>query len=126
VSSQYGRRDETCPVSTGGGTRRVQSVREGGGRGTVDLHHHVPHRDLRTKREGAREGATWPAAACPDCTGGGTRRVRIVRGARNLPSGGGAHPREDLLHRERACSGQVDTMPQVNFMYAAAARALVR
>jgi len=24
-------RDETCPVSTGGGTRRVQSVREGGG-----------------------------------------------------------------------------------------------
>ena len=23
--------DETCPVSTGGGTRRVQSVREGGG-----------------------------------------------------------------------------------------------
>jgi hypothetical protein len=27
---EYGRRDETCPVSTGGGTRRVQSVREGG------------------------------------------------------------------------------------------------
>ena len=27
------RRDETCPVSTGGGTRRVQSVREGGGGG---------------------------------------------------------------------------------------------
>ena len=25
-----GRRDETCPVSTGGGTRRVQLVREGG------------------------------------------------------------------------------------------------
>ena len=25
--------DETCPVSTGGGTRRVQSVREGGGGG---------------------------------------------------------------------------------------------
>ena len=29
----YGRRDETCPFSTGGGTRRVQSVREGGGQG---------------------------------------------------------------------------------------------
>ena len=28
-----GRRDETCPVSTGGGTRRVQSVRKGGGGG---------------------------------------------------------------------------------------------
>ena len=27
-------RNETCPVSTGGGTRRVQSVREGGGGGT--------------------------------------------------------------------------------------------
>ena len=26
-----GGRDETCPISTGGGTRRVQSVREGGG-----------------------------------------------------------------------------------------------
>ena len=29
VSGQYGRRDEACPVSTGGGTRRVQLVREG-------------------------------------------------------------------------------------------------
>jgi hypothetical protein len=29
----YGRRDETRPVSTGGETRRVQSVREGGGGG---------------------------------------------------------------------------------------------
>ena len=28
-----GTRDAACPVSTGGGTRRVQSVREGGGRG---------------------------------------------------------------------------------------------
>jgi hypothetical protein len=27
------RRDETCPVSTGRGTRRVQLVREGGGGG---------------------------------------------------------------------------------------------
>jgi len=31
VSSQYGGMDETCPVSTGGGTRRVQSVRGEGG-----------------------------------------------------------------------------------------------
>jgi len=31
--NSYGRRDETCPVSTGGGTGRVQSVREGGGGG---------------------------------------------------------------------------------------------
>jgi len=33
VSGLYGRRDETCPVSTEGGTRRVQLVREGGVRG---------------------------------------------------------------------------------------------
>jgi hypothetical protein len=31
VSGQYGRRDETCPVSMEGGTRRVHLVREGGG-----------------------------------------------------------------------------------------------
>jgi len=30
-----GRRDETCPVSTEGGTRRVQLVREGGGGGAL-------------------------------------------------------------------------------------------
>jgi len=30
-----GWRDETCPISTGGGTRRVQLVREGGGWGRV-------------------------------------------------------------------------------------------
>jgi len=29
VSSKYGGRDETCPVSTGGGTRRVRFVRGG-------------------------------------------------------------------------------------------------
>ena len=29
----HGRRDETCPISTRGGTRRVQSVREGGREG---------------------------------------------------------------------------------------------
>ena len=32
VGSKYGGRDEACPVSTGGGTRRVQLVR-GAGRG---------------------------------------------------------------------------------------------
>ena len=32
MSSQYGGKDETCPVSTGGRTRRVQLVQgEGGG-----------------------------------------------------------------------------------------------
>jgi len=36
-SSQYGGRDETCPISTEGGTRRVHSVREGGGGGSVGI-----------------------------------------------------------------------------------------
>ena len=31
VHAYHGRRDETCPISTGGGTRRVHLVREGGG-----------------------------------------------------------------------------------------------
>ena len=35
----YGRRDETRPVSTGGETRRVQSVREGGGGGRPRADH---------------------------------------------------------------------------------------
>jgi hypothetical protein len=33
VSSQYGGRDETCPVSKGGETKRVHLEREGGGGG---------------------------------------------------------------------------------------------
>jgi len=33
LTERDGRRDETCPISTGGGTRRVQLVREGGGGG---------------------------------------------------------------------------------------------
>ena len=33
MSSWYGRRDETCPVGTGGGTRRVQLVRGEEGKG---------------------------------------------------------------------------------------------
>ena len=36
MSGQYGRRDETCPVGTGGGTRRVRSVRGGEGAAAGD------------------------------------------------------------------------------------------
>jgi len=60
----------TCPVSTGGGTRRVQSVREGGRGGVLReratqlarhlvQHHLVPREQLR---------ALLPAA-CPISTG---------------------------------------------------------
>jgi hypothetical protein len=50
VSGQYGRRDEACPVSTGGGTRRVQSVREGG-RG-VSSQYGRGERRVQSVREG--------------------------------------------------------------------------
>ena len=55
----YGRRDETCPISTGGGTRRVQLVREGGGGA------------CRPCRARALQGRGR--------TSTGTRRVRLVR-----------------------------------------------
>jgi hypothetical protein len=103
------RRDETCPVCTGGGTRRVQLVREGGG----------PSRALFVGGGGGRQTTFTPgtssndASHCRTCTrararvtgpharpsgpcgagapvtavtssstqrgGGGTRRVRLVR-----------------------------------------------
>ena len=52
-SSQYGGRDETCPISTEGGTRRVHSVREGGGGGLRG--------DIEDSSLLACEGL-WPAA----------------------------------------------------------------
>jgi hypothetical protein len=63
----YGRRDETCPISTGGGTRRIQSVREGEGGG------------------GGLHGASSASASSSSRTDAGTsarwaRRVRLVRG----------------------------------------------
>jgi hypothetical protein len=67
VSGQYGERDETCPVSTGRGTRRVRSVR-GEGRDVSGQH-------------GERD------ETCSVSTGRGTRRVRSVRGR------GGGSPR---------------------------------
>jgi len=54
--------DETCPVSTEGGTRRVHLVREGRGAGGRLLEHDV---------EEADEG---------DLKKRDTRRVRLVRG----------------------------------------------
>jgi len=55
-SGQYGGRDETCRISTGGGTRHIQSVREGGGgaqsRRRLRAEHepppHAAHRPLRS------------------------------------------------------------------------------
>ena len=55
MSGQYGGRDEACPVSTGGGTRRVRSVR-GEGRGVsgqygANLSHNIGSRRTRTKKQ---------------------------------------------------------------------------
>jgi hypothetical protein len=49
--------DETCPVSTEGGTRRVQSVREGGGRGAARARRSAPCAACRTARA--------PRSSCP-------------------------------------------------------------
>jgi len=57
----HGRRDETCPVSTGGGTRRVQSVREGGGGGGIAADAPAGG-DLRG-RANDRHGVAVPLAA---------------------------------------------------------------
>ena len=79
---------ETCPVSTGGGTRRVQSVREGGGGGAEG--------SVRTRgtpptalQPPAGAGTRVRDAACPLSTRGGTRLVRLVRGR---GGGGGKGP----------------------------------
>ena len=106
VSGQYGRRDETCPVSTGGGTRRVQSVREGRGGG----------RWGRT----AGSTATRHTATGADCSGsaigpaiasaflrregrGGGSECRVCR-----PSGAlwGQRGGRKVLGRGRACGGR--------------------
>ena len=47
-------RDETCPVSTGGGTRRVQLVREGGGGRPDSRNGHNRHRCDASATTGAR------------------------------------------------------------------------
>jgi hypothetical protein len=54
VSVQYGRRDETCPFSTEGGTRRVQLVREGGNLLRHDLAERLEGVAVRALREGNR------------------------------------------------------------------------
>jgi len=51
-------RDETCPVSTGGWTRRVHFVREGGGGGTAARSERPGRGRLRSAYVGACAGAT--------------------------------------------------------------------
>jgi len=116
VSGWYGRRDETCPVGTERGTRRVQLVREGGGRGggvapparrsgTASPRAARPRPRGSPRREARRTRRRAPRArprratpprpprrtcqrdeTCPVSTEGWTRRVHFVR------EGGGGNP----------------------------------
>jgi hypothetical protein len=72
--------DETCPVSTEGGTRRVQLVREGGGRGRASdgdaLAPHPPNRPLSARAPVPKAGRPHsarpprPVSAAPRRTPG--------------------------------------------------------
>ena len=77
-SGRGARRDATCPVSTGGGTRRVQSVweggREGGGRGAAwRLPLEKPSKGIEDTAGLSSMNHPASFASCP-------RRVRLVRG----------------------------------------------
>jgi hypothetical protein len=99
VSGQYGRGDEPCPVSTGGGTSRVRLVRGGGGGGGVARRTSAPLAGPARSRRGgaeapcggraARSGSASQAASAPPTpapgrtnhhatlrSGGDTRRKR--------------------------------------------------
>jgi hypothetical protein len=74
------RRDQTCPVSTGGGTRRVQSVREGGS--LVDV--------------GLVESEQRAPDVHPLLRAGAARRARPVSAARRAgPAGARLYKRID-------------------------------
>jgi hypothetical protein len=66
ITVQYGRRDETCLVSTEGGTRRVQLVREGEGRGGVGTSRvTVLRSSARRQSDTCCEASVTPACAAP-------------------------------------------------------------
>jgi hypothetical protein len=75
VSAQYGRRDETCPVSTEGG---IEALPAGSAAEVSYIHIVFPavviKRILLSKHSKGRSDET-----CPVSTGGGTRRVQSVR-----------------------------------------------
>ena len=83
----YGRRDETCPVSTEGGTRRVQLVRERGEGGStavaVPAHagraevRRVALRAVERQRSGAVPRRAGRAGAEGDLRSGGVRFSRV-------------------------------------------------
>jgi len=100
--SPAARRDETCPDSTGGGTRRVQLVREGGGR-----------------------GGTRPAAAARPPPPGGSRARAPARSFRSPSPPPAARPRYGghvtvmtvVTLRWSRCGGHVTVMTVVTLRW---------
>jgi hypothetical protein len=85
------RRRRSCaarPVSTEGGTRRVQLVREGDAQAPAQLCGAAPHVLAQTLSEslGGAQGSAWAVRGARRADGaaarggGGTRRVHLVRG----------------------------------------------
>jgi len=117
-------RDETCPVSTEGGTRRVQLVREGGGGGgPAGMGNRLGRRAGAGAEEGPVGGLRWgrevPASSCgtmlpssraqsppteePRGPGALSRRCTTGRGAaRSRP----CRPREQAWGRGNAGAGR--------------------
>jgi len=97
---------ETCPVSTEGGTRRVQLVREGGGRGA----RHPPCSPHRPGHPGRAGGAQRAARPPPP------RAPRARRGAepRDTTDTLEMTERERERERARACENSVFNLPLEN------------
>jgi len=89
-------RDETCPVSTGGGTRRVQSVREGGGGGVAGL--------PRTRGGARRRSAGACARSAPRDATRAAPRATLPPPEAGCPSGHGRAVRDARARRVRPAS----------------------
>jgi hypothetical protein len=123
IRSPYLRADETCPVSTGGGTRRVHLVREGGGGRHQPGDSQLP--STTRLRAGRARGQTEPAqtvAAGPPRGGAergpaaGRRTVRSRRSERCGESRRRARARTprrvELRHRPRNAARRPTRAPR--------------
>ena len=92
ITNHHGRRDEACPVSTGGGTRRVQLVREGEGGGSVfrGAAEAPPPRGTGTG------GASRPPRGAPPAATGPAHAGGTPPPPPRAPTGGGSQYRASL------------------------------
>ena len=97
-------RDETCPISTGGGTRRVQLVREGGGGPVRRVERRVRGAAARLPRGyfcARNQLAQQPEARCGGVNPGGIRRAESFGERSAAGRGGGQHRAGTWLGRCR-------------------------